>query len=275
VSTATAGSVDPLRHRRVGELGERCFVTDRGNAPPRVLLFHDLMASSWDLRALELGLEGRRVSFDLLGYGSSDRPAVISIAAQVDLVERVLDAIPGGSGSTIAIGHGIGCAVAAELGRRRDRVQQVWISPRFGLRGSGPFPASEEALRAQLAGSVVSVEAWLDAGGERSLAIAWSHASIPGTDVTHQQWSAIARRTCAELYGGLQQAANGGGVVVVHGDDAREAEAAAEVGALARARLEQVEGTASAPHRERPGETLRVIRRVLQAGAAGASAAQA
>lgn len=98
--------------------GREIFVVERGprGAPP-VFVLHGFPGSSFEWRwvASELESQMRFVSFDMLGYGLSEKPleARYSLYEQADLAERV--ALATGIESCTLATHDMGDSVGAEL----------------------------------------------------------------------------------------------------------------------------------------------------------------
>jgi len=91
-------------------------------AVPDVLLLHGFPSSSRDWHGIADRLRGRCrvVSFDLLGYGRSDKPADVSYSVyrQTDLAAHVLASLC--APQSAVVGHDLGGIILQEL-LRRDR----------------------------------------------------------------------------------------------------------------------------------------------------------
>ncbi len=100
----------PLAHARFGP-----------TRPPEIVLIHGLGASLaiWEPLARGLGDRGLSVLVpDLLGFGCSrEIGTTFSLVEHAAAVERLLDTT--GADQPLVVGHSFGCAVAAELARRR------------------------------------------------------------------------------------------------------------------------------------------------------------
>ncbi|GGX58588.1 alpha/beta fold hydrolase [Streptomyces minutiscleroticus] len=93
--------------------GVRIACRDRGRGEPVVFL-HGTPSHSYEWRDVVPRVEAaghRTIAYDLLGYGLSERPAHrdTSVAAQTELLERVLDAL--GVGEVGIVAHDIGGAI--------------------------------------------------------------------------------------------------------------------------------------------------------------------
>jgi pimeloyl-ACP methyl ester carboxylesterase len=111
----------------VGGAQRKVFIRRAGSGPTVVLL-HGFPASSFEWAALESELAPHRevVTFDFLGYGSSDKPAGhrYSIFEQTDLAEAVIAAHA--PSATALIAYDYGAIVATELlARRAERPTDV------------------------------------------------------------------------------------------------------------------------------------------------------
>jgi pimeloyl-ACP methyl ester carboxylesterase len=94
--------------------GHRIFVRRRDGAGPPLLLLHGFPSSSYDFKALLDELPGRAaVTFDMLGFGLSDKPRDhdYSLRAQADLA---IELAPRDE-PVFVVGHDIGTSVANEL----------------------------------------------------------------------------------------------------------------------------------------------------------------
>jgi len=102
----------------------RVFVYERGTGPV-VLFLHGFPTSCYDWRALiqRLNLNGRRVAFDFLGYGLSDKPEAFgySLFQQADLVEAVMSEL--GIDAAHIVSHDMGTSVHCELLARQNAGQ--------------------------------------------------------------------------------------------------------------------------------------------------------
>jgi pimeloyl-ACP methyl ester carboxylesterase len=98
------------------------FVRTRG-AGPAITLIHGFPSSSWEWEGLEQALSSRFtvVTFDLLGYGASDKPAGhrFSCHEHADIVEAVWRHLS--IKSTALVGHDVGGTIVQELLDRSNR----------------------------------------------------------------------------------------------------------------------------------------------------------
>lgn len=107
-------------HRRtIGE--DDVFVVDVGSGDRTVLILHGFPSSSRDWAEVVARLESRMriITFDLLGYGLSDKPSDrrVSFFDQADLALDVLAEV--GVDSVRLVSHDVGQTVAAELMMRQ------------------------------------------------------------------------------------------------------------------------------------------------------------
>lgn len=95
--------------------GVRIAYRDRGSGEPVVFL-HGTPSHSYEWRDVVPHIEAagdyRVITYDLLGYGQSERPMRrdTSVSAQTDLLEKILAKL--GLGSVTIVGHDIGGAIA-------------------------------------------------------------------------------------------------------------------------------------------------------------------
>ena len=98
--------------------GNQIFIIELGNrSKPPVVFLHGFPTSSFDYKKVwnMLSDEYRLISFDLLGFGFSDKPRKkkYSILEQADIVEEVLSSL--GITSSFLVAHDYGSIVAQEL----------------------------------------------------------------------------------------------------------------------------------------------------------------
>jgi pimeloyl-ACP methyl ester carboxylesterase len=121
--------------------GHRIYIRVVGRGDP-VLLIHGFPTSSLDWRLLEHALADRfrLISFDMLGFGLSDKPVDgdYRIAAQADLAEAVL-AHFGVRGCRV-LAHDYGDTVAQELLARQIDGHCSWTLQRLCLLNGGLIP---------------------------------------------------------------------------------------------------------------------------------------
>jgi pimeloyl-ACP methyl ester carboxylesterase len=130
---------------------QRKVFVRRAGSGPTVVLLHGFPASSFEWAAVESVLAGRRevVTFDFLGYGSSDKPAGhrYSIFEQTDLAEAVIAAYA--PTATAVVAYDYGAIVATELlARREERPTDI---RRCILLNAGLFPDKYRPRLAQRA----------------------------------------------------------------------------------------------------------------------------
>jgi pimeloyl-ACP methyl ester carboxylesterase len=121
--------------------GHRIFVRRSGRGDP-VLLIHGFPTSSRDWQPLvsQLNQEFTWISFDLLGFGRSDKPVDFdySMAAQADLAEAVLAHF--GIEACRVLAHDYGDTVAQELLARQLEGSQAFAMQQLCLLNGGLFP---------------------------------------------------------------------------------------------------------------------------------------
>ncbi|MCF3961953.1 alpha/beta fold hydrolase [Streptomyces fuscigenes] len=110
--------------------GVRLAYRDRGRGEAVVFL-HGTPSHSYEWRDVVPHVEAagcRAVTYDLLGYGRSERPVDrdTSVAAQADLLEHLLDAL--GIERVSIVGHDIGGAIGLRFSLARpDRVRRLML----------------------------------------------------------------------------------------------------------------------------------------------------
>ena len=128
--------------------GNRIFVRASG-AGEALLMIHGFPTSSLDWHALEarLRVHFRVISFDMLGFGLSDKPrdGDYRIAAQADLAEGVLSHFKVQRCRVLA--HDYGNTVAQELLARQNERRCAWSLEQLCFLNGGLFP---EAHRPRL-----------------------------------------------------------------------------------------------------------------------------
>jgi pimeloyl-ACP methyl ester carboxylesterase len=119
----------------------RIYVRAVGSGDP-VLLIHGFPTSSLDWHRLEHELSDRfrLISFDMLGFGLSDKPADgdYRIAAQADLAEAVLEHF--GVRCCRVLAHDYGDTVAQELLARQIEGSSSWTLQQLCLLNGGLIP---------------------------------------------------------------------------------------------------------------------------------------
>ncbi|MBC2866264.1 alpha/beta hydrolase [Streptomyces mexicanus] len=110
--------------------GVRLAYRDRGRGEP-VIFIHGTPSHSYEWRDVVPHVEAagfRTVTYDLLGYGRSERPVDrdTSVAGQTDLLEHFLDAL--GIEQVTIIAHDIGGAIGLRFSLSRpDRVRRLML----------------------------------------------------------------------------------------------------------------------------------------------------
>ncbi|SOD64320.1 Pimeloyl-ACP methyl ester carboxylesterase [Streptomyces zhaozhouensis] len=110
--------------------GVRLAYRDRGRGEPVVFL-HGTPSHSYEWRDVVPRVEAagfRVVTYDLLGYGGSERPVGrdTSVAAQTDLLGHLLDAL--GVGQVNVVAHDIGGAIGQRFALARpERVRRLML----------------------------------------------------------------------------------------------------------------------------------------------------
>lgn len=101
--------------------GRKVFVYERGTGPV-VLLVHGFPTSCYDWRGVIdcLSLNGRRVAFDFLGFGLSDKPEdySYSLFQQADMIESLLGEL--NIKAAHVVSHDMGTSVHCELLARQN-----------------------------------------------------------------------------------------------------------------------------------------------------------
>jgi pimeloyl-ACP methyl ester carboxylesterase len=100
--------------------GRNIFVTDSGDGLVPLVLIHGFPGSSHDWSSLVPLLPGRVITFDLPGYGFSDKDplAAYTLFDQADVVEALLEQL--GVDRCVIVGHDMGDTVSAELAHRSN-----------------------------------------------------------------------------------------------------------------------------------------------------------
>lgn len=124
---------------------------ESGQGDP-VLLLHGMPGSALSWLPQMEGLPGRRIAWDMPGYGdSTHRPDLMSPAGMAAFLAERMDDTLGLGGGCHVVGLSLGAMIAMELALSRPRL--VWslvlldTSPKFGLDGTskaGDFVASVE-----------------------------------------------------------------------------------------------------------------------------------
>jgi pimeloyl-ACP methyl ester carboxylesterase len=121
------------------------FVRSSGHGDP-VLLIHGFPTSSRDWQPLvsQMDPEFTWISFDLLGFGRSDKPVDFdyTMAAQADLAEAVLAHF--GVRECRVLAHDYGDTVAQELLARQLEGSSAWTMQQLCLLNGGLFPEAHK-----------------------------------------------------------------------------------------------------------------------------------
>lgn len=121
--------------------GHRIFARSVGRGDD-LLLIHGFPTSSWDWHAISAALQSRSrvLTFDLLGFGLSDKPLAFDyrMAAQADLAEAVLAHF--GVSQCRILAHDYGNTVAQELLARQNQGGSAWRLQQLCFLNGGLFP---------------------------------------------------------------------------------------------------------------------------------------
>ncbi len=120
----------------VGGLAIRCLIAGPTGAP-RVVFVHGLGGSyeTWSLNLPAFAERFRICALDLVGAGSSDKPAMdYSVPSLADFLARFLDALGGDWQRVSLVGHSLGGAIAlAFASRYPERVERLVLVDSAGL----------------------------------------------------------------------------------------------------------------------------------------------
>ncbi len=182
-------------------LGRQLFVVDSASrdsaafaAPNVVVLLHGFPTSSWDWHHQwdELATRYRVISFDMLGFGYSDKPHNhrYSIHEQADLVQALLGRLNVSQYAILA--HDYGDTVAQEL-LARDNASSVRSIRAVCLLNGGLFPETHRARLAQklLVGPFggVFVRFFGRSALEKNLISVFGKDTPPTTDIRDSFWA--------------------------------------------------------------------------------------
>ncbi|MEO6470239.1 MAG: alpha/beta hydrolase [Aeromicrobium sp.] len=130
---------EPLREwvdgGRMITVGRReVFVRDSGTGAVPIVLIHGFPGSSYDWASVIPELPGRVITFDLPGYGFSDKSpdSSYSLFDQADIVEGLLSEL--GVDRCVIVAHDMGDTVTAELASRSNAgtlgfdIQQILLT---------------------------------------------------------------------------------------------------------------------------------------------------
>ena len=120
----------------VGEVAIHCLIAGPDNAP-QVVFVHGLGGSyeTWSLNLPAFAERFRICALDLVGSGSSDKPAIdYSVPSLADFLARFLDALGGDWQRVSLVGHSLGGAIAlAFASRYPERVERLVLVDSAGL----------------------------------------------------------------------------------------------------------------------------------------------
>src|SRR2546427_2020692 len=120
----------------VGGVAIHCQIAGPDGAP-QVVFVHGLGGSyeTWSLNLPAFAEWFRICALDLVGAGSSDKPAMdYSVPSLADFLARFLDALDGGWQSVSLVGHSLGGAIAlAFASRYPERVERLVLVDSAGL----------------------------------------------------------------------------------------------------------------------------------------------
>lgn len=138
VAVGSAAGLKALDWLDRDERSSALAVRRLGGRGPGVILLHGLFGSgaSWMPAARLLAQEARLVVPDLLGFGSSPKPAgEYTVEEHLRWLERLFSA----GGEWTVVGHSMGCVLAARAATRwtgRIRSAVLFNAPAFGSPGS-------------------------------------------------------------------------------------------------------------------------------------------
>jgi pimeloyl-ACP methyl ester carboxylesterase len=179
-------------------LGRKLFVRRRGGGEGVLLLFlHGFPSSSYDWRELfELRGEEATLTFDLLGFGLSEKPRdhVYTLAWQADAAEELVRRA--GSPPVFVVGHDMGTSVATELMARDLRGELAMnLSGALLFNGSMLLHLAKPTLGQNLLRSRLG-PLFARMTSERSFRAQFSRVFSPGHPLSAEeaadQWSLIS-----------------------------------------------------------------------------------
>jgi pimeloyl-ACP methyl ester carboxylesterase len=135
---AKAGSSEEAEERDidVGGVAIHCLIAGPASAP-RVVFVHGLGGSyeTWSLNLAAFAERFRICALDLVGAGSSDKPAMdYSVPSLVDFLERFLDKLGGDWQRVNLIGHSLGGAIVLDFATRYPgRVERLVLVDSAGM----------------------------------------------------------------------------------------------------------------------------------------------
>ncbi len=120
----------------VGDVAIHCLIAGPEGAP-RVVFVHGLGGSyeTWSLNLPAFAERFRICALDLVGAGSSDKPAMdYSVPSLADFLARFLDALGGDWQRVNMVGHSLGGAIALSFASRYpERVERLVLVDSAGL----------------------------------------------------------------------------------------------------------------------------------------------
>jgi pimeloyl-ACP methyl ester carboxylesterase len=183
--------------------GESFSIWSRGDGTggPHATLLHGFPTHSLDWAKVVAGLAGRvhTLAFDLLGFGSSDKPAGrgYSLVEQADLVAALWASR--GVERTLLVAHDYSVSIAQELlARRAESSLGVELTGVVFLNG-GLWPDLHRALPVQQLlldpeqGPKISANVG-EEGFARGLAVTFSPSHLPTPEEAHETWLGVALR---------------------------------------------------------------------------------
>ncbi len=182
------------------------FVRVMGHGPWMTLI-HGFPTSSWDWAPIvgALASKYRLLTFDLLGFGDSDKPSGHDFSAfeQADIVEALWRHF--GVGETRLVGHDVGMTVALELLARQDEGKLASRMTDVTLLNGGVYAAHHRPRRVQvwlqrpLIGALIAGR-MTEGRFAKGFAQIFAPEHQPASDELHQLWLSMARRNGSKNY---------------------------------------------------------------------------
>ena len=176
------------------------FVRLLGQGPWMTML-HGFPTSSWDWAPIAgaVAERYRLLTFDLLGFGDSDKPSRHNFSAyeQADIVEALWRHF--GVAETRVVGHDVGMTVALELLARQDEGKLATRMSDLTLLNGGVYAAHHRPRRVQvllqrpLLGAFIASR-MTEGRFARGFAEIFAPQHQPTADELHQHWLSVARR---------------------------------------------------------------------------------
>jgi len=184
----------------------RIFTRVLGDGPWMTLI-HGFPTSSWDWAPLApvLGTKYKFLTFDLLGFGDSDKPAGHDWSAfeQADIIEALWKHF--GVSSTRVVAHDVGMTVALELMARKQEAKLATRIADFTLLNGGVYAGFHRPrpiqvwLQRPVVGALIA-RALNEARFGPAFAEIFSKAHQPSAAELHQHWLTVARRNGSRNY---------------------------------------------------------------------------